>query len=106
MKLRVNIGVILFFILQGNGVLAQETIKAKIVSKIVDNFVDISAIAQNSDATYKSGFTYLFLSLKKGEGKNYSRNQQSGEFSLNPNEEKKISSLKINKFFFFEIHIV
>ncbi|REE80266.1 Curli assembly protein CsgE [Lutibacter oceani] len=89
---------ILIFIILLNGmfVYAQENIKAKIITQTADNLIDIKGIAQNEDVTYKEGLSYLLFSLKKGIEGNYSKNSQSGEFSLNPNEEKELSKLKIN----------
>lgn len=98
MKNRFRNSIILFILLGCvTVVFSQEaTVKAKIVSKVVDNLIDIKAIAINTDATYKDEYSYLLFSLKKGKEGNYNRNSQSGEFSLAPNEEKELSSLKIN----------
>nr|WP_305791989.1 curli-like amyloid fiber formation chaperone CsgH [Lutibacter sp. B1] len=86
-----------FLIIKGSLCFSQEDdIKAKIVSRTVDNLIDIKAVAQNMEVTYKEGYTYLLFSIKKGSKGNYSRNSQSGEFSLQPNEEKELSTLKIN----------
>ncbi|MFZ3273545.1 MAG: CsgE family curli-type amyloid fiber assembly protein, partial [Lutibacter sp.] len=41
-------------------------------------------------------YSYLLFSLKKGAQGNYSRNMQSGQFSLESGEKKELSSLKIN----------
>jgi hypothetical protein len=73
-----------------------DDVKAKILAKSVDNLIDIKAIALNNDLTYKDEFTYVLFSLKKGSLGNYSKNTQSGVFSLEPNEQKLLSSLKIN----------
>ncbi|MDX1830268.1 MAG: CsgE family curli-type amyloid fiber assembly protein [Lutibacter sp.] len=71
-------------------------VKAKIVAKSIDNLVDIKAVALNEDLTFKDEYTYLLFSLKKGAEGNYSKNTQSGVFSLEANEQKILSSLKIN----------
>ncbi|NLP58078.1 curli-like amyloid fiber formation chaperone CsgH [Lutibacter sp. B1] len=97
MKQILNIILFFFLIIKGSLCFSQEDdIKAKIVSRTVDNLIDIKAVAQNMEVTYKEGYTYLLFSIKKGSKGNYSRNSQSGEFSLQPNEEKELSTLKIN----------
>jgi len=75
---------------------SQEVITAKIVSKVADNLIDIKAIAENNDVTFKDEYSYLLFSLKKGQGGNYSKNTQSGIFSLESNEQKVLTTLKIN----------
>lgn len=93
---------ILFFVIvvgSFNNSFSQEVdngVKAKIVAKSIDNLVDIKAIALNEDLTFKDEYTYLLFSLKKGAEGNYSKNTQTGVFSLEPNEQKMLSSLKIN----------
>jgi len=96
-KVLINILFLVLFIFNGTAVFSQEEdIHAKIVIKTTDNLVDIKAFAQNIDVTYKDAYTYLLFSLKKGIQGNYSRTSQSGEFSLEPNEEKELSSSKVN----------
>lgn len=80
----------------GFTMLAQEKVKAKIITSNADNLIDIIGVALNEDVTYKEGLSYLLYSLKKGVEGSYSKNSQSGEFSLSPNEERKLSNLKIN----------
>ena len=77
-------------------VFSQDNVKAKITTKVVDNLIDITALAQNEDETYKDEYSYLLFSLKKSIQGNLSKNNQSGEFSLKPSEEKELSTLKIN----------
>lgn len=86
----------LFLVLNGISVFSQENIKAKIVTKVADNMIDIKAVAQNNEPTLKDEYSYVLFSLKKGAQGNSSRNSQSGEFSLEPGEEKELSTLKIN----------
>ena len=69
---------------------------AKIVAKKQDNLIDIRGVVQNPSLTIKDEYSYLLFSLKKGENGNYSRNSQSGMFSLEPNEIKELAQLKIN----------
>jgi hypothetical protein len=75
---------------------SQENVRARISKKVIDNLVDITAIAQNEDETFKDEFSFLLLSLKTSTQGNLAKNTQSGEFSLSPNEEKELSELKIN----------
>lgn len=96
------------FLYGGTSVFSQESVRAKIVAKVADNLIDAKAVAQNNEATFKDDYTYVMFSLKKGVQGNYAKNSQSGQFSLEPGEEKELSSLKINiqkdeecKFFLF-----
>jgi len=75
---------------------SQDNIKAKIITKIRDNLIGIKAVAQNNDETIKEDYNYLLFSLKKGAQGNYSKNSQSGVFSLTPGQEKELSILKVN----------
>jgi hypothetical protein len=75
---------------------SQDNLKAKIIAESADNLIDIKALAINMDITFKDEYTYLLFSLKKGKQGNYSKNSQSGTFSLQANETKELSSLKIN----------
>ncbi|MGV6845381.1 MAG: CsgE family curli-type amyloid fiber assembly protein [Lutibacter sp.] len=89
------LGIVVFFIQIQVGY-TQQGIRAKILAKSVDNFVDIRAIAINNDITFKDEYTYLLFALKQGAKGNYSKNTQSGTFSLEANEQKLLSSLKVN----------
>lgn len=88
--------ILIAILLNGVIVHSQNDINAKIITQTADNLIDIKGVAQNVDVTYKEGLTYLLFSLKKGIDGNYSKNSQSGEFSLSPSEEKELSKLKIN----------
>jgi len=93
----VVINTLLFlFIVNGTSTFSQENLNAIIVTDITDNLVNIRGLAQNDENIYKEGFDYLLFSLKKGVNGNYSRNTQSGEFSMEPTEEKELATLKIN----------
>lgn len=70
-------------------------IVAKIESKDTEGQLKISATATNNSATYQE-LNYLLVSIKKGAGGNLSNNKQSGKFSLNPNETKKLSEINVN----------
>lgn len=94
MKYLVQYLVICFF--ATNLIWSQENIEAKIITKTVDNFIDIKGLAINIDDTYKDEYSYLLFALKKGANNNYSRNNQSGEFSLSPGEQKELSKMSIN----------
>lgn len=88
--------ILLFTAFTAIPIFSQESVRAKIVAKVADNLIDAKAVAQNNEGTIKDDYSYLLFSLKKGEQGNYSRNSQSGQFSLEPNEEKELASLKIN----------
>ncbi|RXM38243.1 hypothetical protein BOQ62_18405 [Chryseobacterium sp. CH21] len=49
----------------------------------------------NNTTVYKE-LNYLLVSIKKGNGGNLSNNQQSGKFSVNPNEVKILSEISVN----------
>ena len=68
---------------------------AKIESQDMEGQLKITATATNNSATYQE-LNYLLVSIKKGNGGNLSNNKQSGKFSLNPNETKKLSEININ----------
>ena len=84
------------FLFNATLVYSQESVSAKIVVNVVDNLIDAKAVAQNNEATIKDDYSYLLFSLKKGAQGNYSRNTQSGQFSLESGEKKELSFLKIN----------
>ena len=87
---------LLLFLTSGTSLFSQESVRAKIVAKVADNLIDAKAIAQNNEATIKDDYSYLLFSLKKGAQGNYAKNSQSGQFSLEPGEERELASLKIN----------
>ena len=87
---------ITFLIGLNSNIYCQNNLKAKIVSNKKDNLFDISALAENNDEVYKDEYKYLLVSLKKSSSGNYSKNNQSGEFSIKPNELKNLASLKVN----------
>lgn len=73
----------------------EKKIVAKIESKDIEGQLKLSAMATNNTATYQE-LNYLLVSIKKGNGGNLSNNKQSGKFSLNPNETKKLSEISVN----------
>lgn len=87
---------VVLFLYSEASVFSQESVRAKIVAKVADNLIDAKAVAQNNEATFKDDYSYVLFSLKKGAQGNYSKNNQSGQFSLEPGEEKTLASLKIN----------
>lgn len=91
-----NILLGILFLFNTTLVFSQESVSAKIVAKVADNLIDAKAVAQNNEATIKDDYSYVLFSLKKGAQGNYSKNSQSGQFSLEPGEEKALASLKIN----------
>lgn len=73
----------------------EKKIVAKIESKDTEGQLKLSATVTNNSRTYQE-LNYLLVSIKKGNGGNLSNNKQSGKFSLNPNETKKLSEININ----------
>lgn len=86
-----------FFIFLSVSVNGQEDkkINAKIESKIIEGQINLKAIVTNNSAIYKE-LNYLLVSIKKGNSGNLSNNQQSGKFSINPNEVKVLSEINVN----------
>lgn len=70
-------------------------INAKIESKIMEGQINMKAVVTNNTTIYKE-LNYLLVSIKKGNGGNLSNNQQSGKFSINPNETKVLSEINVN----------
>lgn len=70
-------------------------VTARIESTTLENQIRIKAVVVNNTAIYKE-LNYLLISIKKGNGGNLSNNQQSGKFSVNPNEVKILSEISVN----------
>lgn len=70
-------------------------VTAKIESSHIENQIKLKAVVINNTAVYKE-LNYLLVSIKKGDGGNLSNNQQSGKFSVNPNEVKALSEISVN----------
>ncbi|WP_250252926.1 curli production assembly/transport protein CsgE [Chryseobacterium sp. Marseille-Q3244] len=91
--LSLNIFFVFLFIL-GYGQ-EDKKVTARIESSTLENQIKIKAIVVNNTAVYKE-LNYLLISIKKGNGGNLSNNQQSGKFSVNPNEVKVLSEMSVN----------
>ncbi|MEN4760036.1 CsgE family curli-type amyloid fiber assembly protein [Chryseobacterium sp. C39-AII1] len=70
-------------------------VTAKIENEIVENQIKLKAVVTNNTPIYKE-LNYLLVSIKKTSSGNLSNNQQSGKFSINPNEVKTLSEININ----------
>ncbi|WP_415326021.1 curli-like amyloid fiber formation chaperone CsgH [Chryseobacterium sp. MMS23-Vi53] len=70
-------------------------VSAKIESSTVEGQIKLKAVVTNTTSIYKE-LNYLLVSIKKGSAGNFSNNQQSGKFSLNPNEVKVLSEINVN----------
>ncbi len=70
-------------------------ISAKIVADQREGIMDIAATAVSRTDVFKS-LHYILIAVKNDENGNTSSNRQEGDFVLNPNETKGLSSLKIN----------
>lgn len=66
----------------------------KLIKK--DNFLNLRAQIINKKDVYVDELTYNFLTIKKNEKGNYFKNNQSGDFSLSPKEEKYLSTVRIS----------
>ena len=97
--MKITYSKLLFWIITSlmiHSIQSQNDIDAKIITTSTDNLLNIVGLAQNKDATYKDDYSYLLYSLKKGVQGNYSKNSQSGKFSLEPNEQKELATLRLN----------
>lgn len=97
MKLLYSLSLSTFFIVLSVLAYGQEDKKvtAKIQSSVLENQIKLKAVVMNNTAVYKE-LNYLLISIKKGNGGNLSNNQQSGKFSVNPNEVKVLSEFSVN----------
>ncbi|WP_106917168.1 CsgE family curli-type amyloid fiber assembly protein [Chryseobacterium aurantiacum] len=97
MKLLNSLSLSTFFIVLSVLAYGQEDKKvtAKIQSSFLENQIKLKAVVMNNTAVYKE-LNYLLVSIKKGNGGNLSNNQQSGKFSVNPNEVKVLSEFSVN----------
>lgn len=79
------------------GCYAQEErkVSARLERETIEQQFIIKAFATNTTPVYKE-LNYLLVSIKKGNGGNLSNNRQSGKFTINPNEVKKLSELSVN----------
>lgn len=89
---------ILFFKLMIFNVSAQQEndVLSKIIMQKKDNFIILSAKVENEGVLFKEQLSYIFIALKKGKDGKYSNNKQSGDFSLDPHEEKELAIIRIN----------
>jgi hypothetical protein len=71
-------------------------VKGKINLTRIDEFLTLRAQVLNEESFFINDLSYLFVVLKKGSSGNLSKNNQSNDFSLKPEEEKQLSTIKIN----------
>ncbi|WP_288448450.1 CsgE family curli-type amyloid fiber assembly protein [uncultured Chryseobacterium sp.] len=97
MKLLYSLSLSIFFTFLSVRGYGQEDkkINARIENSFLENQVILKAIVMNNTTVYKE-LSYLLVSIKKGNGGNLSNNQQSGKFSVNPNEVKMLSEISVN----------
>lgn len=87
----------LFFSLQTKAQTVQTEVKAKIVLEEVEGNIKITGTAENTSDIIQS-LTYKLSVIKKNKNSdNRSTNAQEGVFTLNPNENKNLSTTQINK---------
>lgn len=73
-----------------------EAVKGKINIQESDNLILIKAQVENEEPLFKSNLYYNLLALKKNASGNFTSNRQEGEFSLNPEESKTVSEIRLN----------
>jgi len=71
-------------------------LKAKIVVDKQDRLVSINGYAINELLSFEENIEYKLLVLKKSSAGIYSKNLQTGNFSILANEKKLLSNVKIN----------
>lgn len=82
------------FILQAQNA---KSVLAKIEIERTDNSIHVLAYAENKTDSNQEQLNYALLSIKDSPDNNFSKNQQSGIFSLLPNETKLLSKQSFNK---------
>lgn len=97
MKLLYSLSLSTFFSFLSVWTYGQEDkkVNARIESSLLENQIILKAVVMNNTTVYKE-LNYLLVSIKKGNGGNLSNNQQSGKFSVNPNEVKILSEISVN----------
>lgn len=97
MKLLYSLSMCTLFIFLSALVDGQEDkkVNARIENSILENQIRLKAVITNNTPVYKE-LNYLLISIKKGNSGNLSNNQQSGKFSINPNEVKVLSEINVN----------
>lgn len=97
MKLRTKLAIVLNTLMMFSLTPAQTTpsVTAKIEKKEVEGLFILEAVANNSSKVFQS-LTYQLLAVKESGTGNLSSNQQSGKFTLQPNETKKLSEISLN----------
>jgi len=97
MKLLYSLNLCTLFIFLSGTMNGQEDkkVNAKIEKNILENQIRLKAVVTNNTSVYKE-LNYLLVSIKKGNAGNLSNNQQSGKFSINPNEVKVLSEISVN----------
>ncbi|WP_372792482.1 curli-like amyloid fiber formation chaperone CsgH [Lutibacter sp.] len=96
-QLKIHI-VLCCLLLSFNQVYSQlnEAVKGKINIQESDNLILIRAQIENEEPLFKNNLYYNLVALKKNASGNYSSNKQEGEFSLNPEESKTVSEIRLN----------
>lgn len=87
------------FILSFTGVQAQEqeALQARLNVVREDIFVLIEALVENNAYIYNDKLNYHLLTLKKqSQTRQYEKSDRYGDFTLLPNENKVVTSIKIN----------
>lgn len=71
-----------------------QVVEGKIIVKNVDGLVNIDGIVENHTNIFIDEYNFNLVILKLDASGNYLKNSQSGEFSLKPDEIKKLATLK------------
>lgn len=85
-----------FFIVFNTFSQIKNNVSAKINIEKKDNFLTFRAQVENESVIFKDELSYNFIVLKKNKEGNYSNNKQSGEFSLEPQQEEELTTIRVN----------
>lgn len=72
-------------------------VEATIKAVEEEGMISIEGVAENKTNIYQQELMYLLVGLKTGATGNLSKNQQSGKFSLDPEESRILTRLKVNR---------
>ncbi len=93
---RVTLKCVLFLLCVNIYAQDKNDVLAKIHVLRKDNFIAVKAQAENEGVLFKDELSYNLIVLKKSKEGNYSNNKQSGVFSLEPNEKKDLSFIRLS----------
>ncbi len=97
MKIYLPILTVVFILVFSTNMKSQfkKDIQAKIEVKDIEGVTHIKALANNNTTIFRA-LSYQILAVKEGSSGNLTSSEQSGRFTLQPNETKELSEMNIN----------